>query len=555
MQHISESASAFRSVFANPGLKYLELAWAMAVVGQSAFVVSISIYAFGAGGAQAVGLIILLRFVLAGAIAPFAGLLADRYRREAVLLGSVLVRVVVIGAAALAILLDVSSVIVYILAIAGTISAIPFRSAQAALTPGLARTPAELTAANAVASTFESIALFGGPALAGVLLAVTQTGVVVAITVAMLVVSALFLRQIAGPETAPRAEMEASTLLSEALAGFRTIGRVSSLRVLMSLLAAQTFLFGALSVCTVVLAIDVLDLGNAGVGYLNSALGVGAVIGALVALGLTGAGRLSLAFIAGVVLVGAPLVILGLWSHTLAALLLLGVVGVGSSLVDVAGLTILQRAVPEDVLARVFGVVQMVFYGAIAIGAIVAPPLIDWLGTDGALIAIGGFLVVVTLVLAPRLAGIDAAAVPPKPDELRLLGRTAIFAPLSGTILEHLASRLTPLRFESGTVIVAEGDTGDRFYLVAEGTLEVSSEGSSVSSLAPGDYFGEIALLRDLPRTATVSASTSVVLYALDREDFLAAVTGHPSSAEAAEQVVSARLSAFSPTGVRATGS
>jgi MFS family permease len=552
---ISESVSAFRSVFANPNLRYLELAWAMSALGQFAFIVAISIYAYGAGGADAVGLIMLVRFVLAATLAPFAGLLADRYRRETVLLGSALARVAVIGTTAGAILLDAPSVLVYILAIGGTIAAAPFRSAQAALTPALARTPNELTAANAVASTFESIALFGGPALAGILLAATRTGVVVAVTVAMLAMSAFFLLRIHGPRAARKGEMEASTLVSEAFAGFRTIGRDSKLRVLMGLLAAQTLLFGALQVCVVVLAIENLDLGNAGVGYLNSAVGVGAVAGAILAIGLTGARRLSLAFVAGVVLIGAPLVVLGLWTQTLAALLLLGVVGIGGSLVDVAGLTLVQRAVPEDVLARVFGVIQMLFYGTIAIGAIVAPRLIDWFGTGGALIAIGAFLVALTALLAPSVVGIDAAATPPKPEELRLLGRIPIFATLPGTSLEHLANRLVPLRVEPETVVVQEGDAGDRFYLVAEGQLDVSADGEPVSQLSPGDYFGEIALLRDLPRTATVTASTSVVLYALDREDFLAAVTGHPASAQAAEEVVSARLATFSPTGVRATAS
>jgi CRP-like cAMP-binding protein len=99
-----------------------------------------------------------------------------------------------------------------------------------------------------------------------------------------------------------------------------------------------------------------------------------------------------------------------------------------------------------------------------------------------------------------------------------------------------------PLRVEPGTVIVREGDAGDRFYIVAEGEIEVSQDGRVLSELGSGGYFGEIALLRDMPRTATVIARTPVVLYALDRDDFLAAVTGHPQSAEAAESVVASRL-------------
>jgi MFS family permease len=554
-RRISHSGAAFRAVFANPGLRNLELAWALAILGQWAFVVAVSIYAFGAGGAQAVGLIILLRFGLAALTAPFAGLIADRYRRESVLLASALGRVVLLSAAAAGVFLDAQPVVVYALAVAAAIAATPFRSAQAALTPTLARTPDELTAANAVASTFESIATFAGPALAGLLLTVAGSGVVFAVTAGMLAVSALVLLRIHAPRTTPKGEVEASTLLHEALAGFRVVGREPALRVLMTLLAAQTFLFGTLQVYIVVLSVDTLDLGDAGVGYLNSAIGIGCVIGAILAMGLTGVSRLSIAFVTGVLLVGVPLVVLGLWTETASAVILLGVAGLGNSLLDVSGLTLVQRAVPEEVLARVFGVIQMLFYAALGIGAILAPTLMDWLDVDGALIATGLFLVVLTALLATQLVRIDAAAKAPEMDELNLLGRAPIFAPLPGATLEHLAARLVPLRLDAGEVVVREGDAGDRFYLVAEGELEVTAGGQQISVLSAGDAFGEIALLRDVSRTATVTARTPTVLYALDREEFLAAVTGHPASAQAAEAVIGARLSTFSPAGVKVTAS
>jgi MFS family permease len=540
---LAESLSAFRAVVRNPGVRRLELAWAASVIGHWAYLVAVSVYAYQVGGESAVGLIFLLRLVPAALIAPFTGLLADRYRRERVLLGSVSARVALIGAAAACVFLDVDSSVVYALAVVAALATTPFRSAQAALTPSLCASPTELTAANAVASTIESVAVFLGPALSGILLAVASTGAVFAVTASMLVVSGFFVLRIPAAEAAPpKHELEASTIASEALAGFRAVGSEPPLRVLIGLLTAQTLIAGAVQVYIVVVSIELLGLGKAGVGYLNSAIGVGSIVGGIVAFGLTGARRLSPAFMIGIVLWGVPLALLGLSSQTAVALLLFGLMGFGNSFVDVAGFTLVQRAVPDDVLARVFGVIQMLWLGSVGVGAVLAPRLISWLGTKHALVATGVFLVGLVAVFAVRLAAIDAAGRSPDPDELRLLGGIPIFAPLGGATLEHLAGRLIPLALEPGTEIVRQGAAGDRFYMIAEGEVEVSADGHELSVHGAGGYFGEIALLRDVPRTATVTARTRVVLYALERDDFLAAVTEYAPSLRAAEGVITARL-------------
>ncbi len=399
----------------------------------------------------------------------------------------------------------------------------------------------------------ESFAVFGGPALAGLLLAVTSTGAVFVVTALMIAVSVAFVALIRVPQRdRPRSEVEASTIVSEALAGFRAIGRDPSLRVMMGLFTAETAVAGALQVYIVVLALETLELGDGGVGLLNSAMGIGALVGAVSALALAGVRRLSPAFLAGLVLRGAPLVVVGLLTDSLVpVLILLGVFGLGGAFVDVPGLTMVQRSVPEDVLARVFGVIQMLWLSSIGIGAALAPLLVAWLGLDGALVATGLVLPGLVVLFGLRLVRIDVEAVPPRADELRILASIPIFTPLPGLSLEHLAGRLVPLRLEPDTVIVREGDPGDRFYIVAEGTVEVSEDGRAIAELGPGSYFGEIALIRDVSRTATVTARTTVVLYALDRDDFLAAVTSHAPSAEAAEEVVSSRLAGIPVAGAR----
>jgi MFS family permease len=552
LRRFRDSLSAFAAVWRNSNLRWLELAWAASVVGQYAFLVAVSVYAYNIGGEEAVGLVFLARLIPAAVLSPFAGLLGDRYPRERVLLVTNVVRVVLVGAAALAVFADADPWLVYSLSIAATIATTPFRSAQAALTPGLARTPEELTAANAVASGIESIAVFAGPALAGALFAVASTGLVFTITALLVVISALFLLLIQLERTeAPRRELEASTIMAERLAGFTTLGRNRPLRLMMVLLTAQTAVFGAVQVFIVVAAFELLDLGEGGVGYLSAAIGIGAFVGAVGALSLTGARRLSPAFLAGIVLIGVPLMAIGVWQELAVAVVALGLMGIGSSLVDVAGLTLVQRAVPDDVLARVFGVIQMLWLASIGIGAALVPPLISWLGVEASFIAVGALLPILVVLLGAQVARIDAQAEAPEPEELRILGAVPIFAPLPGGSLEHVAARLIPLRVEPGSVIVREGDAGDRFYIVAEGDLDVTQSGAALTSLGPGGYFGEIALLRDVSRTATVTARTDAVLYALDRDDFLAAVTGHPQSAEAAESVMAARLAGPASTGYR----
>jgi MFS family permease len=551
-KRFKDSLRAFASVWRSANLRWLELAWMASIVGHYAFLVAVSVYAYDVGGEKAVGLVFLARLIPAALVAPFAGMLGDRYPRERVLVFTNVTRIALVGAAALCVHLDADPLVVYALAIAATIANTPFRSSQAALTPTLAATPEELTAANAVASGVESIAVFVGPALAGVLLGIATAASVFTITALLVVVSAFFLLLITVEHTEkPRRELDASTIAAERLAGFTTLGRNPSLRVMMALLTAQTAMFGALQVFIVVTAIQLLDLGDGGVGYLNAAIGVGAFVGAIGALSLTGARRLSPAFLIGLVVVGLPLAAIGLWQEVGVAIVALAIMGVANSFVDVSGLTLVQRTVPDEVLARVFGVIQMLWMGSMGIGAALAPALIAWLGVGTSLVVVGLFLPALVLVFGTTVARIDREAAPPETEELRILVSVPIFTPLPGGSLEHLAGRLVPLRVEAGAVVVREGDAGDRFYIVAEGELDVQQGGARISELTPGGYFGEIALLRDVARTATVTARTDAVLYALDREDFLAAVTGHPQSAEAAETVMSARLAGPAATGYR----
>jgi MFS family permease len=542
---LRESLRALGDVFGNPGLRRLQFAWIGSVTGDWAYAIALGVFAYEAGGATAVGLVALLRFLPSAVVAPFAAVLADRYPRQRVMLAADAIRAAALAGAATVALAGGPVPVVYALAALVAVVSTAFQPAQAALIPTLARDPRELTAANVASSTIESVGSFVGPALGGLLLAVTSPGVVFAATAGAFVWSALNVARI--PATPPpRDDVAEEALHREALAGFRAIFATPSLRLVVGLYSAQTLVAGALNVLVIVAAIELLDLGRSGPGLLNSAVGIGGLIGAAVALGSVGLRGLGTAFAFGLVLWGLPLVLFGAWPSTAAALLFLGVLGIGNTLVDVSGLTLLQRTAPPDVLGRVFGVLESLVVGTLGLGAIIAPVLVSLFGVRWALVATGLLLPALALVSWARLRSIDERAVVPE-RELELLRSLPLFAPLAPATLEHLARSLVRVPAPVGTEITRQGEVGDRFYLVDEGEMEVASDGEVLATLGPGDYFGEIALLRDVPRTATVSARTDASLLALERDEFVSAVSGHPASREAADAVVAARLGHLRP--------
>jgi MFS family permease len=538
---LAESSRAFRDVFRNPGLRRIELAWAASILGTWAYGIAVVVYAYEQGGATAVGVVGLARWVAAAIASPFAAILGDRYDRRWVMAGSDIARAVLIAGAALAVFADALPIVIYVIAGGVSVVATAFRPAEAALIPSLARTPEELTAANVAASTIESVGIFGGPAIGGLLLAAAGTGVVFLVTGGAMLWSAFLIARIRpGIEVEDSGEREPVSVLDELLAGFRAIAHERRTRFLVGLFSAQTFVDGMLSVLIVVIALKLLDTGQAGVGFLNSAVGVGGLLGALAAAALVGRRRQAADFGLGIFIWGVPIALVAIWPNQAFVLVLLAVVGIGNTIVDVSGMTLLQRSAPDDVLARVFGVLESVLLLAGALGAVAAPLLLNWLGTRGALIVAGSLLPLVVIPAWPRLNAIDRAAEVPV-ERLELLRANPIFAPLPASTLEQLAHALEELPASAGEEIVRQGEPGDRFYLIKHGGFDVYIDGEPVQSLDTGDSFGEIALLRNVPRTATVRARTEAVLYALDRRHFLAAVTGFGPSLSAAEGIIGMR--------------
>ena len=542
------SFRALGAVLSNPSLRRLQLAWAGSILGGWAYLVALGVYAYEQGGAGAVGIVGLIRLVPAAIVAPFSATLVDRFSRVATMVVSDVVRFTLMIGAAVVIATDGPPPIVYGLVALSTIAGTVFRPAQAALLPSLVASPAELTAANVASSTIESIGTFLGPALGGLLLAVSDPAVVFAANGATFLWSAALVIGLRGHEQArerpPRAGDAAEGESTGMLAGIATIVREPNLRTLVGLYGAQTLVAGALNVLVVVTAFELLDLDAAGVGLLYAAVGVGGLIGGFVALLLSARGRLARDFAWGLALFGLPLLVLGGLPFAVIAVVALGVLGIGNSIVDVNALTIMQRAVPDAVLGRALGALDGLLIGTLGLGAVAAPVLIDLVGPEAALVVTGAVLPVLALLSRPRLRAIDRMS--SAPEATGLLRGVPLLSALPEPLIERLAREATPVEVRAGIPIVREGEPGDRFYVVRSGQVSILGR-----TFGPGEAFGEIALLRNVPRTATAVAVTDVELVALERDPFVAAVTGHAPSAAAADTVIAARLGSLSAGSVR----
>jgi predicted MFS family arabinose efflux permease len=538
---VRESLRAFADVFRNPALRRLELAWAGANLGTWAYAVGVAVFAYEHGGAKTVGIVGFARWGAAALVAPWLALLADRHPRRRVMIGADAVRACALALAAAAVWAGWTPVIVYVLAGVVAAAASAFHPAEAALRPSLAREAEELTAANVVSSTIAGVGTLGGPALGGLLLAVGGAGTVFAVSAGLMIWSAALVLAIRVREPALEPGVPGESMLGAAFAGFAAIFAGRRLRLVMGLFAAQLVVNGILAVLVVVLALKMLHLGEGGVGWLNAVGGAGGVVGALVAVLLIGRRRVGGDFALGIALWSLPLVAVGLWVSRPVAVVALVFMGVWGTVADAAGMTLLQRVAPEPVLARVFGVLETVILLTLGLGSLLAPALVAGLGDRGSFIAVGVALPVLVLLVLPALNALDRETVVPE-RQLALLRGIPMFAPLAAPELERLAAGLVLVEAEPMAAVVEQGAAGDRFYVVDDGRAVVEIDGAESAELGSGDYFGEIALLRDVPRTATVRAVEHLRLWALERELFLSVVTGYAPSLDAAEAVAGARL-------------
>lgn len=534
--------AAVATVFTNPGLRRVQLAFFGSGLGDWAYATAVTVWAYQSGGATAVGLFQATRFILAAVTGPIGATIADRMSRRRFMLVSDGVRAVLVAAAAVCVGLGLDAA-VYALALAATVAGAPFRSAQAGLIPQLVDDPRELTSSNAVASNIENVVVFAGPAVGALLVGTVGLQAAFWLNVVTFVWSFWLLLGIHVPPrqpSEPGEHHEESGLLRETLGGFRVIARDRDLRTTAVLAALQGGLFGALTVLNVIIAIEMLDAGPQGVGLLQAVMGLGSVAGGVVVLARVARQMVATDMSIGVIGWAVPFVLLAIYPSAPTAVLAVLVVGFMDPWVNLGLDTLPQRLSDERVMSRVFATIDASLIASMSVGSVVAPILLRLIGLQGTLVVLGLAVVVYAVTTLPRMRRLDQQL--SAPPDTEVIAAVPMFAPLPSSSIEGLAKASHRRRVAAGEVVVAEGEPAQEFFVVLSGEVEVTQGGVVLRREGPGEVFGEIGLLRDVPRTATVTAVTDVELLVLGRQPFLDTVSGTVESLRAAEDLAWRRL-------------
>lgn len=548
--HLRASRRVIRAVTRNPALRRVQLAYLLFNSVEFGTWVAVLLYAYQATGPASIGLVAVAQLIPAALVAPFAALVADRPNRVRSLATGYLVQSLAFGATTAGMLLGAPPILVYVAAAAAATSLSVTRPTQGALLPELARTPEELSAANGLSGTVEGGGVLLGPLAAAMILTVGGPGLVFAGGTAAILCAALLVSSLARTGRLPATtavqpdgpdDEDAAGPTGRILQGLRAVWRDRDVRLVVGLLGLRSVVIGALDVLFVLLALEVLHTGDPGAAILNVALGIGMVIGGAVSFLLVGRRRLAPALAVAVSVLGGSLVATAAFGTSASGPILIALGGVGFATCDVAGRTVLQRTAPDAVLGRVLGTLESINLFGLALGSLIAPVVVARSGVGWALAIAGLLLPVATLIGWRGLRDIDRRTRVPV-RELGLLRRSPAFAPLPPPELETLARRARWLAVDPGTAVIVEGDLGDAYYVIERGRFRVEQNGVTLRILElPVEGFGEIALIRDTPRTATVTAEEPSVLLVVARQDFLSAVTGSPPARAVVERIVEER--------------
>jgi len=492
-----------------------------------------------------------------------AGIVADRFDRRIILLVTDVARGLIMVALTLVVMVDGPLIAIVLLAILATCFSAFFNPAMGTYLPMLARDERELGPANSAFATLGEISFIVGPALAGILIAMAGLELAFAINAVTFAIIAIALLGLpsgkpgtqpmaaAGPEVAvadagPVADAAdaadavgptdigvASPVAESAPAASATVSTLTIRDILrpvaglVSLDLVSGFMFGGISVLTVLLAVDRLGAGEETTGFLNAAIGVGGVLGAVGSGAIVLRPNLGPPLLLGAGVLGAGFIILGAVDVLSLSLVAMVVVSGGALLSGVVSTTVFQRVVPDAIRGRTLGVMETIGTLAYAAGAFLLPTLVTQVGYLEVL-GVGGILIIISAVIAFVLLGPSLRrATDPATEVLRRVSRLPLFAGVPPSALEAAAARLDPMDVTAGTVVIRQGDPADRFFLIESGSFAVdqadpaTGEVRRLRVMGPDDVFGELGLMRQAPRSATVTAEADGRLLVLDGPEFL----------------------------------
>jgi len=506
------------------------------------FAIALGVYGFEAHGIVGVGLVALIRFLPGALAAPLAGLMIDRHSRKLVLVASSLAMTVVLAGVTIAGAAGAPPAIVFVFPGLYAIVSSAYPPAESSMSPVLARTPQQLSAGNVNHAVMENAGSLLGAIVTGVLLTATSPSFIFGVAAVAALVVVFLLAGITRDHRPDyiEPESELAGAMHDITSGIRTLAAHPALRLAWLTTAALLFFEGFAEVIVVGLALHLLELPEGSVGFLNAAWGVGAVVGGAFLILMLDRNRLVVAIAGGSVLIGLATVLPGIVTEPAAAYAGWFAIGIGFVFVEVAAKTLLQRLGDDETMGRLLSFLESGRLAAMAFGALAAIALDELLHTQGALIALGCLMPAFVVLCWTRLRAYEVGA-PVAEEQYRLLRRNSIFEPLPVATVERLSQDLTTIEFAAGEDVIVQGQHGDRFFVIEAGQVEVFENGEFRRNEGPGESFGEIALLHDVPRTATVRTTEPTRLLALEREQFLTAVVGHRRSHQLAGNVVEDR--------------
>jgi len=532
---------AFSSLAGNTALLRVLAAYLLFILTEYAVWIAMLVFAYNRGGTAVAGLVAVAQLAPAAVVAPVAASLADRRSPVVMLAGGYLAQVAGMAGTAAAIGAG-APLAAYAAAVFASTAVTTTRPAQSALIPSLAATPDQLTAANVVAGWLEAAGAAAAGLLVGVLISLAGVGSVFAVCAGLGLAAALLVAGLRAPSLAAQAaaDTEADASTAGVAEGLRLAVRQPRLRLMLALLTADAVVVGALDLLVVILALTVLGRPPSWAGYLEFAFGAGAVLAATVSALLVGR-RLGGPILAAALGLSGALAVVAFGPGLAGTVVLLAVAGAGHLLLEVATRTLLQRSVPPRLIGRIFGVLEGFTMAGLAIGALLVPALAHLGGSRLAVLGVAAVLPLAAMAGGRAVFRLDAGTAVPV-VEIALLRSLPLFAELPAPAIEGLAAALRPVRLEAGAVLIRQGDPGDAYFAIAAGELDAEQDGHFLGRYGRGDGVGEIALLRAVPRTATVTAHTAATVYQLDRDLFLTAVLGHAPTRRQAEDIAAARL-------------